>query len=308
MRTAPLAVLLSIVVAISASAVERRAHERTQALLSSSWPDSDARSLEDIGQGVGIVFSPDLSVKGNCRFYRALGFACFEDTDWTRVLDGIRRWNVQHAEAPIRTLLLETHGTNGNGLKLQRSYEPDAERSYISVGALQERVEADGVRYILISACNSGRLLRPAIYNSLDRFNGDKLFLPATCGIIDASPWWDPQRSGVTLITPASSHIESTIVADVKELPKTVQRLVAASARKRGLARPGQFAISDMLMEIITHDPSILLMTRAHVDEISREMTSADHSERLFSSLKDRLRTIAARPPGGSGALATAAR
>lgn len=303
-------ITVALLLAFSGAAhgVERKAHERTRELLTSAWPYSDARALDETGRGVGIVFSPDLSVRGNCRFYQALGFACFEDTDWTRVLDGIRRWNLEHADEPIRTLLLETHGTNGNGLKLQKSYDPKAERSYISVGALQERVEADGVRFILISACNSGRLLRPSIYNALDRFNGDKLFLPATCGILDASPGWSAERSRVTVVTPASSHIESTLVADVSELPRTTRRILTESAQRRGTPAPAKFAISDMLMEIITRDDSLRLMTRAHVDEISREMTSVEHSERLFRQLKDWMVAVTSRPASGSGAVAAAAR
>src|SRR5512134_2520137 len=90
-----------------------------------------AVSPGESGRGVAIVFSPDLSVPGNCDFYSALGFACFEDTDWTRVLAAIR----DHGE--MRVVVLETHGTNGHGLKLQRSKDPQAERSYVSVAALQ---------------------------------------------------------------------------------------------------------------------------------------------------------------------------
>ncbi|MCU1347201.1 MAG: hypothetical protein JWO56_231, partial [Acidobacteria bacterium] len=168
-------------------------------LLARAWPHDPFASVGEIGRGVAIVFSPDLSVDGNCRFYEALGFACFEDTDWQRVLGGIQAYNLTHRERPVRTVVLETHGTNGNGLKLQRSYAPAAERSYISVGALQERLEPDGIAYVIISACNSGRLMRPSFYNQLDRAIGDRLVLPATCGIVDASPPFVPRRSSVTV-------------------------------------------------------------------------------------------------------------
>jgi hypothetical protein len=146
-------------------------------LLGTAWPEATVPRVSEIGRGVGVVFSPDLSVAGNCRFYQALGFACFQDADWSRVLDQIHRHNVAHPDRRIYTLVLETHGTNGNGLKLQKGYAPTAERSYISVGALQERLEPEGVFYVIISACNSGRLLRPYIYTELDPYNGDRLFL-----------------------------------------------------------------------------------------------------------------------------------
>src|SRR6185503_14065540 len=105
-----------------------------------------------------------------------------------------------------------------NGLKLQTTYAPDAERSYISVGALQQRLEPEGIYNVVISACNSGRLLRPYIYNQLDPYNGDKLFLPPTCGIIDAPHEFDGARSPVLIIRPESSHIETTLVGKVSEL------------------------------------------------------------------------------------------
>src|ERR1700737_1018061 len=93
-------------------------------LLGPAGPDAPVASVSEIGRGVGVVFSPDLSVSGNCRFYQALGFACFQDADWTRVIDQIHQHNIAHPDRHIYTLVLETHGTNGNGLKLQKSYSP----------------------------------------------------------------------------------------------------------------------------------------------------------------------------------------
>ena len=81
----------------------------------------------EIGRGIGVVFSPDLSVPDNCRFYQSLGFACFQGADWEVILDDVHRYNVLYPERRIFTLVLETHGTNGNGLKLQTSYDPAAD-------------------------------------------------------------------------------------------------------------------------------------------------------------------------------------
>jgi hypothetical protein len=254
----------------------------TDLLLSRAWPYEPYARLTELGTGVAIVFSPDLSVPGNCRFYRALGFACFDDADWSHVLDGIHAQNLSSPERAIRTVILETHGTNGNGLKLQRSYDPAADRSYISVGALQERLEPDGVRFILISACNSGRLLRPSIYNALDRNNGDKLFLPATRGIIDATSGFDAQRSRVTILTPASSHIEMSLVGSVHELAPVTRQLIARSAAAAGIAAPTEFAVSDLMMQMVTHDPHLELRVGGGVDALSRTKTSDDYSEVLF--------------------------
>src|SRR3954468_7370567 len=221
---------LAALIFLFAARLSAAAGNSSLALLDRAWPDVASRRVSEIGHGVGVVFSPDLSVAGNCRFYESLGFACFQDADWEKILDDVHRHNVLYPERRIFTLILETHGTNGNGLKLQTSYEPDAARSYTSVGALQQRLEPEGVYYVIISACNSGRLLRPSIYNQLDPDNGDKLFLPATKGIINASQDFVASRSAVTIITPQSSHIETTLVGKVSELSPATRRAITESA------------------------------------------------------------------------------
>src|SRR5205085_742289 len=118
-----------------------------------------------------------------------------------------------------------------NGLKLQKGKEPTDDRSYISVGGLQEALDAIGVRYVVLSACNSARLLRPEIYRELDPNNGDKLFLPANRGIINASPEFSPFWSRVTVITPATSHIETTLVGSIKELAPATRTALEAAAK-----------------------------------------------------------------------------
>jgi hypothetical protein len=263
-------------------------------LLAHAWPRQESPRLSELGSGVGIVFSPDLSVPYNCRFYEALGFACFDDADWSRVLDGIDRYNLVHQERPIRTLLLETHGTNGNGLKLQRSYDARAERSYIAVGALQERVEPAGVRYVIISACNSGRLLRPVIYTALDPDPGDKLFLPATCGILNATSEFEPSRAQVVVLTPVSSHIETSLIGSVRELAPSTRRLLAASAKRRGIKTPKDFAISDMLIQILLRDQRLQLTTGMHAEELSGVMQPGSVSETLFDSFVAWLNSVSA--------------
>src|SRR5436309_5850253 len=178
-RNVPVLATLVFLFAIRLSAAADNSSLR---LLDRAWPDVASRRVSEIGRGVGVVFSPDLSVPDNCRFYESLGFACFQDADWDKILDAVHRHNVLYPERRIFTLILETHGTNGNGLKLQASYDPDANRSYISAGALHQRLEPARSYYVIISACNSVRLLRPAIYNQLDPNNADTLFLTATNG------------------------------------------------------------------------------------------------------------------------------
>ena len=258
-------------------------------LLDTVWPPGSSR-IEDLGRGIAIVFTPDLSVEGNCRFYQALGFACFDDPDWSRVIDGIRTFNKHHTERPIETLLLETHGTNGNGLKLQRGKRHDDDRSYIAVAALEEALDPAGVRHIIISACNSGRLLRPGIYRKLNRHSRDPLFLPATRGIIDASESFDPDSSRVTVLTPSRSQIETTLIGSIQELAPSTRSALEAAAEARCLELPARFAISEMLIRILTRAPDLDLRTGVHVEHLSAAQSSAETSERLFRSFVAYLR------------------
>jgi len=264
-------------------------------LLNHAWPNVHVAKISEIGSGIGVVFSPDLSVPNNCDFYRSIGFACFQDANWSHVLDPIHEHNTLFPEHRISTLVLETHGTNGNGLKLQESYDPEAKRSYISVGALQERLEPEGIYYVIISACNSGRLLRPSIYKSLDPNNGDKLFLPATCGIINASDPFDPTQSPVMIITPQSSHIETTVVGATKELPVATRRAILAAAKAQWVKPPVEFAVSDMMAQMITRDPKLELAANTYVDRLSRQMTTEDRSELLFRKFLTYLNAVTAR-------------
>ena len=301
MKRAPIFLTL-LFVDLTAQAVEK-----TSTLLARAWPAANIAQIGDIGTGVGVVFTPDLSVKDNCRFFQALGFACFESADWLEVLGDIHAYNTSHPGRRIRTLILETHGTNGHGLKLQTGKKPDDARSYISVAALQETLEPVGIRYIILSACNSGRLLRPEIYRALNRDPGDKLFLPATRGIIDATDEFDPKKNNVTVITPGNSRIETTLVGSLRELAPATREAIVNAAKKRDITLPKQFAISEMLIQMLTRDPSLVLRTGgAHVEELSKEQSLPSASERLFKSFVAHLDFVAARDSRGQTSLAAA--
>jgi len=276
-------------------------------LLDHAWPNVASRRIDEIGRGVGVVFSPDLSVPDNCRFYQSLGFACFQGADWEKILDDVHRYDVLYPERRIFTLILETHGTNGNGLKLQTSYDPNADRSYISAGALQQRLEPEGIYYVIISACNSGRLLRPAIYNQLDPNNGDKLFLPATKGIVNASPDFVAARSAVMLITPQSSHIETTLVGQLAEISPSARRAILTSAKALGITPPKEFAVSDLMTAMLTRDAQLQLTAGSYVDELSRAAAPVDRSEQLFRKFVRYVNAVAAKqypPPPAKKAVA----
>lgn len=287
--------LLTLILSLAVHAADN-----TPVLLAKAWPVAAKAKVSDIGNGVGIVFSPDLSVPGNCGFYDALGFACFDSADWLEILSAIHARNIADPAKGIRTLVLETHGTNGNGLKVQKGKKADDERSYISVGALQEWLEPVGVKHIIISACNSGRLLRPEIYRKLDPNNGDKLFLPATRGIIDASDLFDPKHNDIVVITPGASQIETTLVGKVSELAPATRKALELAAKERNAALPAQFAVSEMFIKMLTRDASLELRTGAWVEELSKEQTSAPDSERIFAAFVAHLDAIASGQPAAT--------
>lgn len=301
MKRLPLFLLLFLL-AFGASA------EKTEVLLAKAWPASSYANLKDVGTGVGIVFSPDLSVKDNCNFYKALGFACFDSADWLQILSDIHAHNISKPGRKIRTLILETHGTNGHGLKVQTGKKEKDDRSYISVGALQEWLEPVGVKHIIISACNSGRLLRPEIYMKLNRETGDKLFLPATRGIIDATEFFDPKRNPITVITPGASQIETTLVGSLRELAPATRNALQAAAKAHDVKLPSQFAVSEMFIQMMLRDPKLELRTGAWVEELSKEQTSADASERIFNAFVAHLNYISARDPRTQTASAVGSR
>jgi hypothetical protein len=270
---------------------------------SAVWPDEgrDER-LSEVGRGKGIVFSPDLSVPTNRAFYERLGFAYFEDADWREVLGQIRRHNLSHATRRIEVLILETHGTNGNGLKLQAGHSARDARSYLSVGALQESLEGTGIRLCVITACNAGRLFRPQIYKRLNTHTGDPLFLPATRGIVNASPGFDPARGEVRVVYPSRSSLETTNEGDASELSPAAQTLLVTRDQTRqgaaGATMPAprlRFVVSDILAQLLLRDSRLRLNAGGYVSAKSGENFSDGESEDLFQRFLDYLDGVARR-------------
>lgn len=252
-----------------------------------AWPpDVQIERLSDIGKHKAVVFSPDFAQPGNREFYEKLGFLYIQDASWTRALNQIVARNYWHPENRIDTIILETHGTNGNGLKLQTGPTLRAARSYISVGALQEKLEGLGLRLCVIGACNSGRLFRPEIYKILNPHPGDPLFLPATLGIINASREFDPAKSRMLVVRRAESEIETTSDGDTSELSPIARSVLGLQPRaSTGVARSVHFAVSNLLIQLLTHDPRLELTSDGYANEKSRNDLTEDESDELFQRL-----------------------
>src|SRR6185436_1705242 len=214
-----------------------------------------------------------------------LGFTCYESASWETVVEDIRCRNASAApEDAITAVILEAHGTYGNGLKLQTSAARKAWRSYAAIGALTERLSAAGVRSCVLAACNARRLLRPEIYHQLD---DTRLFLPATLGIMNGSRD-DAEASGLRLLARADSHIESLSVGSTGELsPPTLRAL--------GLRKDETmaFVVSDMLVQLVTHDPSLDLRPATPVQKLRLVTPEDTYAEELFTRFVEHLDRLA---------------
>jgi hypothetical protein len=262
------------------------------------WPANvQIEHLSDVGRHKAVVFSPDFAEPGNRQFYERLGFLYIEDANWLDALNQIVARNYWHREDHIETIILETHGTNGNGLKLQTGPAPRAARSYISIGALQEKLEGIGVRLCVVGACNSGRLFRPEIYKTLDPKPHDRLFLPPTLGIINASIEYDPARSKMTVVRRAESEIETTTDGDTSELLPLTRIVLGLEQEDRPVRvlRRLRFAVSNLLIQMLIHDPRLQLTSSGYAKEKSRNDLSEDESDVLFQRFLSYLDGVAAR-------------
>lgn len=241
-------------------------------------------SLSDIGRGIAVIFSPDLTAPGSRAFYGRLGFDYIETPSWAEALNELRNSN------DVRLVIVETHGTNGHGLKIQLSGEPGAARSYISVGALQEQIENAGIPVAVISACNSGRLFRPGIYKALDPAPDEPLFLPATLGILQASARFDPAQSRATLLRRQESNLESLLEGKISEFSNLTRGLLELD----DLADQ-PFVVSTMLIQMLLDDPALELTPQGYVETLSRKDFTAQERERLFLRFVDYVNGVALR-------------
>lgn len=255
------------------------------------WPKpAEIPNLASLGAHAAVVFSPDFSVPTNRRFWEALGFFYVEDASWDRVLEAIEQHNAERPNDAVETVFVTSHGANGNGLKLQTSHEPSAERSYVSMGGLQERLARAGVRRCVIAACNTSRLFRPEVYNRLDKTVRDKLFLPATLGYVEASDAFDPATATVTIIRRADNQKENTSEGTIGELSPAARRALGLES-----ATDVRFVVSDLFVQMVTADPKLRLTSGGYVSHIVMEGADNARSDRYFRSLVRMLDEVAAR-------------
>jgi hypothetical protein len=124
--------------------------------------------------------------------------------------------------------------------------------------------------------------------------------LPSSLGIINASPGFDPASSDVIVARRLESHLETTNEGNTSELSPTGQTLMGLRARiaRRG-GRPAthslSFAVSDMLIELLTHDPRLRLVASGYDTVKSRDDYSDDASEDMYNKFIAYLDAVATR-------------
>ncbi|MEW6731810.1 MAG: hypothetical protein AB1489_10825 [Acidobacteriota bacterium] len=242
-------------------------------------------TLSEIGRGTAVVFSPDLARPANRTFYRRLGFLYIETADWFEVLEGLLNHNRHYPDRLVHTVIMETHGNWGHGLKLQMGKLPTDSRSYISLGALQERLAGSGIKRCIITACNAGRLLRPNIYYRLDERN----LLPARYGVINASPGYKAQLSDVRLLRRRESRMEMGNTIMVHELPPLLQKRLGLDDKRVG------FVVSDLFLQYVLRDARLRLTDIGYVVAISRQSLPTNASETLITRFLRLLTDVADR-------------
>lgn len=245
--------------------------------------------LKEIGEGIAVIFSPDLAVPGNREFYERLGFLYIETPSWNEALHEL---DAGMEAGAIRLAVIETHGTNGHGLKVQLGSEPGAARSYISIGGLQERLEESLIPAAVISACNSGRLYRPGIYEALKPVEDEPLFLPATLGIVDATRNFDRQTSSVLMLRRKQSNLETLMEGQLREFaPATRKKLTEGGRRADG----SRFIVSTMLLQMLLGDEGLELTSEGFEDRISGGDFTREEREAIFSRFLTAMHEVALR-------------
>lgn len=59
-----------------------------------------------LARALTVPFDAEVGAEDDRDAGPALGFACFDDSDWTRVLDGVHEYNARFPERAVRTIVL----------------------------------------------------------------------------------------------------------------------------------------------------------------------------------------------------------
>jgi hypothetical protein len=250
------------------------------------WPSKSVSSISNLGRGAGLVFSPDLATPQTCAVYERLGFRCFVDSSWAAIVRAVAEVNARGGREGISLLILEVHGSGGNGLKLQDGRLPSDGRSYAALGAIEQRFGGARIRYCIVDACNSRRVARASIRDEL-RLVPDRLVLPATHGVLNATPLSPASRLAL-LVTRDVSRLEIFTEGSVEDLsPRTRKALgLAGSVSMR-------FVVSDLLSQLVTDDPELHLQLVTPTETVVRRAKPYNESEQLFQRFVQHLDRLA---------------
>jgi len=134
-------------------------------------------------------------------------------------------------------------------------------------------------------------------YPDLRNHGKDLVVAHSIFGIINASKDYDPARSKVIVVRRAESEIETTSDGYTSEL-SPVTRIVLGLDQRNGpvrVARPLHFVVSNLLIQMLIHDPRLQLAASGFANEKSKNDLSEDESDALFQRFLAYLDGIAAR-------------
>jgi len=132
---------------------------------------------------------------------------------------------------------------------------------------LQQRLEPEGIYYVIISACNFGRLLRPSIYNQLDPTMATNSSCRQRKGSATLRRLQYASRSAVMIINAGIESHRDDAGRQINELSAAARRAITVSSRALGIT-PQRIRRLDMMVAMLTRDPHFQI-TSAHTSTSS---------------------------------------
>jgi hypothetical protein len=121
----------------------------------------------------------------------------------------------------------------------------------------------------------------------------DSTVLPATRGVLNASPGFASAQSQLVFLRRRESRIEQTSEGYFRELSPAVKRLLGVVDE----AEP--FVVSNLFMQMILADPSLQLTSTGYTHVLSARKEDEPTNEAIFQAFLKHLDRLATETPLG---------
>ena len=113
--------------------------------------------------------------------------------------------------------------------------------------------------------------------------------------------------TGRTESDPAANVLTLRILGHVfASKPAPTRKAILDSAQAQWIRPPTEFAVSDMMVQMLTRDAHLQLAVNRYVDRLSKEIQTQDRSEQNFTRFVTYLNAVTARQNGSVKAPVTA--